>query len=133
MIFGIGSHTIDQTLILSGPPFTVTGFYRSFRGIENAVDDALTNILQYGGEKKNLVVTVKISMVTLMQYRLKYFIRGYKGTFVKFRDDEQESQVMKGLGMESHGFGVELEATWGLLTMKEKVDAFQTVDEGSGR
>jgi predicted dehydrogenase len=76
MLFGIGSHTIDQALVLFGHPATITGFYRSLRGIESEVDDAFTIILQYGGEKRNLVVTVKTSVVCVMQHPLKFFIRG---------------------------------------------------------
>jgi predicted dehydrogenase len=76
MLFGIGSHTIDQALVLFGRPATITGFYRSLRGIESEVDDAFTVILQYGREKINLVGTVKTSVVCVMQYPMKFFVGG---------------------------------------------------------
>jgi predicted dehydrogenase len=109
---------------------SITGFYRSLRGIESQIDDAFTVILQYGGEKKNLVVTVKTSVVCVMQHPLKFFVRGYDGSFVKYGEDLQESQVFKGIKATEEGFGVESQDTCGLLTTKEKVDGCQKEEGG---
>ncbi|KAF2092839.1 NAD(P)-binding protein [Rhizodiscina lignyota] len=131
MIYGLGSHSIDQALILFGKPTNVTGFYRALRGVESKTDDTFTIILQYSGDKKNLLVTIKTSVVTTMQYPLKYFVRGYDGSFVKFGDDKQESQVSAGMTVASPGFGAEPEATNGFLTTKEKFHDSQTFDPAS--
>jgi predicted dehydrogenase len=133
MLFGIGSHTIDQALLLFGTPASVTGFYRSLRGVESKSDDTFTVILQYSGEKKNLLVTIKTSVVAIMQFPLKYFVRGYDGSFIKYGDDKQESQIMAGKTTATPGFGVESEAAWGLLTTKEKFHESQVRDEESGK
>jgi len=133
LMYGIGSHTIDQALLLFGTPANVTGFYRALRGIESKTDDSFTIILQYSGAKKNLFVTVKTSAVAPMQYPLKFFVRGYDGSFVKFGDDKQESQIMAGQTTATPGFGVEPEATWGLLTTKEKFHESQAHDERNGK
>jgi predicted dehydrogenase len=133
MMHGIGSHTIDQALVLFGRPATVTGFYRALRGVESKIDDSFTIILQYSGKQKNLVVTIKTSVVTLMQYPLKYFARGYDGSFVKFGDDKQESQVSNGMTTESPGFAIEPKATYGLLATKKKFDESQSHDPETGR
>ena len=130
-MFGLGSHTIDQALLLFGRPTSVTAFYRSLRGIESKTDDTFTIILQYSGAQKNLFVTVKTSVVATMQYPLKFFVRGYDGTFIKYGDDKQESQVAAGQTTATPGFGVEPEDTYGLLTTKEKVHGSQTLDSGS--
>lgn len=132
-MFGLGSHTIDQALLLFDAPASVTGFYRSLRGVESKTDDTFTIILQYSGAKKNLFVTVKTSVVATMQYPLKFFVRGYDGSFIKYGDDKQESQIMAGQTTATPGYGVEPEATYGLLTTKKKFDESQTLDEGSGR
>ncbi|KAH8809178.1 hypothetical protein F5884DRAFT_396414 [Xylogone sp. PMI_703] len=132
MMFGLGSHTVDQALLLFGRPSSVTGFYRALRGIESKTDDAFTMILQYSGEQKNLIVTIKTSVVTTMQYPLKYFIRGYDGSFLKFGDDKQEVQTFAGQTPLTPGFGVEPEATWGLLTTKSKIHENQEKDERTG-
>lgn len=130
MLFGIGSHTIDQALVLFGRPATITGFYRSLRGIDSEIDDAFTIILQYGGEKRNPVVTVKTSVVCVMQHPLKFFIRGYDGSFVKYGEDLQESQAAKGIKATEEGFGAESEDTYGLLTTKKKFDGCQKEEGG---
>jgi len=132
MMFGLGSHTIDQALLLFGRPSSVIGFYRSLRGIESKTDDTFTIVLQYSGEKRNLVVTVKTSVVTTMQYPLKYFIRGYDGSFMKYGDDKQEVQTFAGQTPATPGFGVEPEATWGLLTTKTKFHEYQEKDDRTG-
>jgi predicted dehydrogenase len=130
LMFGLGSHTVDQALLLFGTPATVTGFYRSLRGIESKTDDTFTIILQYSGAKKNLFVTIKTSIITTMQYPPKYFVRGYDGSFIKYGDDRQESQIMAGQTTTTSGFGIEPEATWGLLTTKEKFDDSQKAEDG---
>ncbi|KAJ9622453.1 hypothetical protein H2203_006675 [Taxawa tesnikishii (nom. ined.)] len=133
MLFGLGSHTIDQALQLFGKPKSVTAFYRSLRGVESKTDDTFTIILQYGGEQKNLMVTIKTTVVSPMQYPLKWLVRGYKGSYVKYGDDPQESQVSTGRSATDPSFGVEKDAIHGLLTTSERFDKCQTKDEGSGR
>lgn len=133
MMYGLGSHTIDQALLLFGRPASVTGFFRSLRDVESKTDDTFTIFLQYSGEKKNLFVTVKTSVVTTMQYPLKFFVRGYTGSFIKYGDDRQESQIAAGQTVRSTGFGVECEKTYGLLTTKERVHESQVLDVGSGK
>jgi predicted dehydrogenase len=81
--FGLGSHSIDQALVLFGRPASVTAFLRSVRGIESEIDDTFTIILQYSGEKKNLLVTIKTAIVTPMLDQLKTFVRGTEGSFIK--------------------------------------------------
>ncbi|KAL2075118.1 hypothetical protein VTL71DRAFT_60 [Oculimacula yallundae] len=133
MMFGLGSHTIDQALTLFGLPSSVTAFHRSLRGVESEVDDSFTIIMQYTDEQKNLLVTIKTSVVATMQKPLKFLVRGYDGSFVKFGDDRQESQIAAGLTTTSPGFGVEDEKTWGLLTTKKQVHDEQNFDEACGK
>lgn len=63
----------------------MTGFLRSNRGIESDVDDTFTVVMQYSGERKNLIVTVKTAIVTPMRDQLKFFVRGTGGSYVKVR------------------------------------------------
>ncbi|KAH7305695.1 hypothetical protein BKA65DRAFT_601892 [Rhexocercosporidium sp. MPI-PUGE-AT-0058] len=133
MLFGLGSHTIDQALTLFGLPSNITAFHRSLRGVDSEVDDSFTIILQYTGEQRNLLVTIKTSVVATMQKPLKFLVRGYDGSFVKFGDDKQECQIAAGLTTTSPNFGVEDMNTWGLLTTKTKVCNEQVLDEGCGK
>lgn len=83
MMFAAGSHSIDQAIVLFGRPISVTGFLRSVRGIESEIDDTFTIVLQYSGEQKNLLVTIKTAIVSPMVDQLKAFIRGTDGSFIK--------------------------------------------------
>jgi predicted dehydrogenase len=78
-----GTHTLDQALYLFGRPASVTGFFRSNRGVDSAIDDTFTIILQYSGEQKRLLVTVKTAIVTHMKDQLRFLVRGNKGTYLK--------------------------------------------------
>ncbi|KAL1868439.1 hypothetical protein VTK73DRAFT_3647 [Phialemonium thermophilum] len=118
MAFGLGTHTIDQALCLFGRPASVTGLLRSNRGVESDVDDTFTILLQYGGAQKNLVVTVKTAVVTYMQDQLKFFVRGTKGTYLKFGTCPQEARAIASPGQPAvdPNFGVEDPRIWGTLT-----------------
>lgn len=61
----------------------MTAFLRSNRGVDSDVHDTFTIILQYSGEQKNLVVTIKTAIVTHMKDQLRFFVRGTRGTYLK--------------------------------------------------
>jgi hypothetical protein len=107
---------VDQALALFGRPAFVTGFYRALRGIKSKEDDTFTLILQYSGDQDNLVVTVKTTVINKMPQPLKYFIRGYNGTYIKYGEDPQEGQTGKGMTPADPGYGVESPEIHGILT-----------------
>ncbi|TLD11896.1 hypothetical protein PspLS_11233 [Pyricularia sp. CBS 133598] len=135
MAFGLGSHTIDQALALFGTPSFVTGFFASNRGVDSDVDDTFTIVMQYSGNStnKNLLVTVKTSIITPMRDQLKFFIRGTKGTYLKFGYCPQEARAIANPGMPApDDHGVEDKRAWGDLTTKTQFDhASQSFDEDS--
>jgi len=134
MLFGLGTHTIDQCLVLFGRPASVTAFLRSLRGVESEVDDSFTIILQYDGEQKDLLVTIKTTVVSPMKDQLKAFVRGTGGSFIKYGTCPQENQTIAGgYGVASEeGFGVEDPSIYGLLTtVKEFDSSYQTYDKAS--
>jgi predicted dehydrogenase len=133
MLFGLGSHTIDQTLQLFGPPARITAFIRALRGADSEIEDSFTVIMAYDGKNgnprsnKHLLCTVSTTMVTPMQAPIKCLIRGMEGSFVKFGTDPQEAQVPAGMTAKDKGFGVEDESLWGTLTTFNKAfDKCQT-------
>ena len=94
MMYGLGSHSIDQTVVLFGRPKSVTGFLRSLReGIESEIEDTFTIVLQYEG---NLIVTVKTTTVSVMREPIKYIVRGTGGSYIK---------VSRPKSLRSSGFG----------------------------
>ncbi|ETN40721.1 uncharacterized protein HMPREF1541_05001 [Cyphellophora europaea CBS 101466] len=131
MMFGLGSHSIDQALLLLGRPSRVTGWIRSLRGVESEVDDTFTVVLEYEG--RPVMCTVKTTVVNVMRDPLKYFVRGREGTFVKFGECRQEEHSLKGMKATDDGFGRDEEPCWGELTTNEKVDNCQTKDEKTGK
>lgn len=85
MLYGIGTHSIDQTLLLFGLPKSVTAFTRVLRGKDRGADDAFTIILQYGGEQEDLICTIKTTIISPvpMNRMPKYLVRGTQGFFIK--------------------------------------------------
>ncbi|KAL2255655.1 hypothetical protein VTK26DRAFT_2938 [Humicola hyalothermophila] len=124
MTFALGTHTIDQALYLFGRPASVTGFLRANRGDDSEIDDTFTIILQYSGDKKNLLVTIKTAIVTHMKDQLRFFVRGTRGTYLKFGTCPQESQAIAAPGQPATApeFGVEPERIWGTLTTTTEFD-----------
>ncbi|KAH8899942.1 oxidoreductase [Thozetella sp. PMI_491] len=125
MAFGLGTHTIDQALYLFGLPSSVTGFFSSTRGVESDIDDTFMIILRYSGEKKNLVVTVKTAIFTHLKDQLKFFVRGTKGTYLKFGSCPQEARAIANPAKPAvdPNFGAEDERIWGTLTTVDEFDA----------
>ncbi|KAK0656899.1 oxidoreductase [Cercophora newfieldiana] len=134
MAFGLGTHTIDQALTLFGRPASVTGFLRSNRGVDSEIDDTYTIILQYDGEQKNLLVTIKTAIVTHMKDQLRFFARGTKGTYLKFGTCPQEAKAIDAPGEPASApdFGLEDPRIWGTLTTTSEFDSEnQEYDEES--
>lgn len=133
----VGTHSIDQALVLFGRPKSVTGFFRAQRGMESEVEDSFTIVLQYDGLQKELLVTVKTSVVTPMAQQLKFFVRGTKGSFIKFQNRStcpQEEQIAKGAKPLDSGFGLEPEKFQGILTTYDSFDSqFQTLDQETNK
>ncbi len=86
-------------------------------GGDSDIDDTFTIILQYGGDKKNLVVTIKTAIITHLKDQLKFFVRGTEGTYLKVSpvvsfplafytqsDQEERAVWLVPAGSQSHGF-----------------------------
>ncbi len=89
--------------------------------------------MQYDGPQKELLVTVKTSVTTPMAQQLKFFVRGAKGSFIKFQQRStcpQEEQITVGVKPLDPGFGTEPEQFQGILTTYDSFDSkFQTLDQ----
>jgi predicted dehydrogenase len=137
LTFGLGSHMVDQALVLFGPPTSVTGFTRVNRGVDSEIEDSYTIILQYGNSTqvhKNLVVTVKTSIVSPLKDQLKYILRGMDGSFVKHGTDPQEQSALAAPGKPATdpNYGTEDKRIWGTLSTFKEVDGqTQSLDEES--
>lgn len=133
MLFGLGSHSIDQALQLLGTPSKVTGWIRCLRddALASEVDDTFTVVLEYAD--RPTLCTVKTTVVNVLRDPLKYVVRGRAGTFVKWGECMQEAHTSRGMKATDEGFGVDEERLWGELTTKKKIDGGrQSYDEPSG-
>lgn len=129
MMYGLGTHSLDQTLLLFGKPASVTAFQRVLRNtsIPNGADDSFTIILQYdrNGQHGDLVSTVKTTIVSAlpMARQPKFLVRGEKGSFVKEGEDVQTEHHFAGLLASDPNFGLEPERYHGYLHTRKQFDA----------
>ncbi|KAF2035991.1 NAD(P)-binding protein [Setomelanomma holmii] len=135
--FGLGTHSLDQAYVLFGRPASVTAFFRAQRGIASEVEDSFTIILQYDGPQKGLLVTVKTCVVSPMAQQLKFWIRGTKGSYIKFQQRSscpQEEDIARGAQPLDQDFAAESDALRGVLTTYEEFDeSIQAFDKESQR
>ncbi|OJJ03929.1 hypothetical protein ASPVEDRAFT_891134 [Aspergillus versicolor CBS 583.65] len=137
MTFGLGTHSIHQAYLLFGRPASITAFYRVYRDIESEVEDSSTIILQYDGAQKNLLVTVKTTVISPMAQQMKFWIRGKKGSYIKHQQRStcpQEEQIAEGVNPLNPEFGSEPDSLRGILTTYEEFDSdIQSYDKDSQR
>ncbi|KAK4550793.1 hypothetical protein LTR36_000373 [Oleoguttula mirabilis] len=136
MLYGIGTHSIDQTLLLFGRPKSVTAFTRTLRGKNRGADDSFTIVLQYGGEQEDLISTIKTTIVSPvpMDRMLKYLVRGTQGAFIKNGEDPQIDHLMSGMKADDPAFGVEPDSYHGYVSSTEQLDAkLKPDDRPAGR
>ena len=108
-IYNLGSHLIDQTLVLFGLPEAVFADIRSLRsGAE--VDDTFTLLLKY----PEIKVTLKVSYL-VREPGPKFSLHGTQGSFLKWGTDPQEDDLKSGKRPGSSGWGKEAEDIWGKL------------------
>jgi predicted dehydrogenase len=96
-IYDLGSHLLDQAVCLFGMPQRVTGFVGTQRTKEenpDAFDDAFTVLLHYD-DKHFLTATLKSNVVSPEARYLRFWVRGDKGTFLKYEMDVQLEQILE--------------------------------------
>jgi scyllo-inositol 2-dehydrogenase (NADP+) len=108
-LYNLGSHLIDQALVLFGMPSAVYADIRKQR-TGSQVDDLFDLILYYPGVK----VTLKGSYLVREQGP-RFLVHGTEGSFVKYGADPQEEALNEGRFPDEPGWGTEPEDKWGIL------------------
>jgi predicted dehydrogenase len=110
ILYDLGSHILDQTILLFGKPQSFWG--QTFTQREHSeIDDAFDIRLDYGKIK----VTLKSSLL-VREDTPRYIIQGTKGSFVKHGIDVQEDHLkLMGLLPGMPGFGIEPEENWATI------------------
>ena len=110
ILYDLGSHLIDQSLVLFGLPAAVTADIRIQRA-GGKVDDNFELILHY----PDLKVTLKSGMLvrTLLQ---RFALMGTEGMYIKFGMDVQEEALKAGFTpLSKPNWGVEPPEIWGTI------------------
>ncbi len=109
ILYDLGSHIIDQALVLFGKPMAVSGqTFRQRQGTK--IDDAFEIRLDYD----LLKVTLKSSLM-VREEAPRYVLNGSKGSFVKYGIDQQENHLKMGMWPKDRDFGIEPADKWGVL------------------
>lgn len=113
-LYNLGSHLIDQALLLFGMPDAVYADIRKQRdGAE--VDDYFDLNLYY----PELKVTLK-SGYLVREEGPRYLIHGTAGSYLKYGIDPQEQALTDGILPTATGWGEEDKSKWGILNTTYK-------------
>ncbi|KAL8937305.1 MAG: hypothetical protein Q9216_004493 [Gyalolechia sp. 2 TL-2023] len=110
-IYDLGTHLIDQIVVLFGLPGKITAFLGSQRvgNTGGGYEDACTVLLHYDG---GMMATVKVAVVSAEAAQLRFW----------YHEDCQEAHLTQGMKPGDDGFGIEPDEWNGTLT---------TVDDGN--
>jgi scyllo-inositol 2-dehydrogenase (NADP+) len=108
-LYNLGSHLIDQAIVLFGKPEYVYADIRVLR-TGGRVDDAFTLLLGYEGIK----VTLKASYL-VKESGPRYYLHGSNGSYLKYGIDPQEEALKGGELPEGKNWGKEAMEDWGIL------------------
>ncbi len=110
ILYDLGSHVVDQALVLFGTPDSV----QCDMGIQRQggqADDYFHLTLRYGA----LRVMLHAAMI-VHQVGPRFVVHGELGSFVKHGLDPQEPQLLQGMVPGDAGWGVEAESLHGTLS-----------------
>lgn len=119
--FDLGSHLIDQIVLLFGLPNWIQADIRKQRTGAIA-DDYFDIILDYGSLKASVTAGALVNVPTP-----KFLLLGKNGSYQKFGLDVQEAEFKLGKKPEGASWGVEPEESWGKLFLSEETRAYETV------
>ncbi len=109
LLYDLGSHIIDQALMLFGKPSAVFADIRIVRPISK-VDDYFEVLLYY----PNIRVRLRSTYVAREQVA-GYIIHGTKGSFIKPKSNIQEEALVAGIPIDSSTWGEEQTTQFGIL------------------
>ncbi|MHB2017347.1 MAG: Gfo/Idh/MocA family protein [Candidatus Xenobia bacterium] len=110
VLFDLGSHIIDQALVLFGMPSRVSGEVQVRRPGGQVADDAFLALHYPSGVRVHLWASL-VAAVPGPRFRVLGLERGFE----KFGTDPQEEQLRAGQGPGSPGWGMEPRQAWGRL------------------
>jgi predicted dehydrogenase len=124
LLFDLGSHLIDQAMVLFGPPTHVYAERDRRRDGAEIDDDTFVALTHRNGERSHLWAS---AVARIGGPRLR--LLGTKGAYEKYGLDNQEPVLAAGGLPTAEGWGLEPEASWGTLA---SADGEQTVETEPG-
>lgn len=119
--FDLGSHLIDQVVLLFGLPNWIQADIRKQR-TGAVADDYFDITLDYGSLKAKVTAGALVNVPTP-----KFLLLGKKGSYQKFGLDVQEAAFKAREKPEGPTWGVETEEKWGNIFLNEETKAYQTI------
>lgn len=119
LLFDLGPHLIDQSIVLFGEPEAISADVRIERD-GASVDDAFDVVLHYRGMRALLRAGVLVTTPTP-----RFVIHGTRGGFVKYGLDPQEEALKRGQIPSGESWGREAPELWGKLLLAQG-DSFVT-------
>lgn len=110
LLFDLGTHLIDQALLLFGPVVRVYAELNARRPTELTDDDVFIALEHADGVISHLWVNANVG-----QKGPRLRVLGSKAAYVKHGADVQETQIHAGIHPGMPGYGVDPEEAWGLL------------------
>ena len=111
LLMDLGSHLIDQAILLFGPPVEVRGEVDRTRSGAGVDDDVFVSLLHEGGVRSHLGATM---LGALPGPRMR--LTGLAGEWEVRGLDPQEAALRDGARPTDPGFGVVPEDGWGVLS-----------------
>lgn len=119
--FDLGSHLIDQVVLLFGLPKWIQADIRKQRTGAIA-DDYFDILLDYGSLKTRVTAGALVNVPTP-----KFLLLGKNGSYQKFGLDVQEAAFKAGQKPEGPSWGVEPGDSWGRLFLSEETKQYETI------
>jgi predicted dehydrogenase len=111
LLMDLGSHLIDQAIVLFGPPIEVRGEIKRTRSDADVDDDVLVSLLHEGGVRSHLGATM---LGALPGPRMR--LTGLEGEWEVRGLDPQEGALRAGARPTDPGFGEVSESDWGVFS-----------------
>jgi predicted dehydrogenase len=122
LMYELCTHLIDQALFLFGMPKAVFADICKEREFSE-IDDCCSVTLYYENQFRLLIK----SALLVADIGPSYILNGHKGSFVKYRANILEEQLVKGMRPGDENFGKEDETTAARLTTLQPDDSLKTV------
>ncbi|HEY2376689.1 MAG TPA: Gfo/Idh/MocA family oxidoreductase [Gemmatimonadaceae bacterium] len=121
LLYDLGSHLIDQALLLLGP---VSDVYAELdrRAGRPVDDDAFVALAHASGARSHLTMTVVAA-----QPGPRFHIMGSRAAYLKFGSDVQEDALKRGEQPTRPGWGEEPPERWGTLGVADDRQSVRTV------